>query len=45
MWSAECLHHMCSACTYEICDCPHHLRELLDDEQPSETSDEQDEEG
>lgn len=24
-WSAECLHGMCSACTYEDCECRHHL--------------------
>lgn len=23
-WSAECLHGMCSACTYEDCECRHH---------------------
>lgn len=28
--SAECLHRMCSACTYEDCACQCHLRELLD---------------
>jgi hypothetical protein len=24
-WSAECLHGMCSACTYEDCECRHHI--------------------
>lgn len=26
--SAECLHGLCSACTYEDCACLHHLRDM-----------------
>ena len=29
--SAECLHRMCSACTYEDCACRCHLLDGMDD--------------
>lgn len=35
-WSAECLHGLCSACTYEDCECEHHAVDRAAEKGPAD---------